>query len=180
MSSSQIATLYDAHAPALFRFLMTLCRQEADTRDLLQEVFLRAARRQAGELLRDPAAWLFRTARNLHIDHTRRHGARDRAMQRLAQEPKQQEDTGDPAEDDTASPLRIAEAIAALPEEQRTVLHLKIWEGLTFARIGEVLDIPANTAASRYRYALENLRTLLRQPAFAAATIHTAATSHAF
>ena len=44
------------------------------------------------------------------------------------------------------------------------MVHLKIWEGLTFARIAEVLDIPPNTAASRYRYALEKLRTLLPQP----------------
>jgi RNA polymerase sigma-70 factor (ECF subfamily) len=162
MSSSQISSLYDAHAPALFRFLMTLCRHEADTRDLLQEVFLRAARRPAGELLRDPAAWLFRTARNLHIDHLRRHGARDRAMGRLALEPQEEEEKA--GDDESPAPVPVASALAALPEEQRAVLHLKIWEDLTFARIGEILDIPANTAASRYRYALEKLRSLLPTP----------------
>ena len=39
---------------------------------------------------------------------------------------------------------------------------LKVWEEMTFAEIAEVLDIPANPAASRYRYALDKLRTLLR------------------
>jgi RNA polymerase sigma-70 factor (ECF subfamily) len=39
---------------------------------------------------------------------------------------------------------------------------LKLWEGLTFEQIAEALDIPANTAASRYRYGLDKLRGLLR------------------
>jgi RNA polymerase sigma-70 factor (ECF subfamily) len=160
MSSAQLAILYDAHAPALFRFLMALSGHEADTRDLLQEVFLRAARQSATEMLRDPAAWLFRTARNLHTDHTRRRGARERALQRYAREPAT--DSASPLDD--AWPQRAGGALAELPEEQRAVVHLKIWENLTFARIAELLDIPPNTAASRYRYALEKLRAILPQP----------------
>jgi RNA polymerase sigma-70 factor (ECF subfamily) len=52
--------------------------------------------------------------------------------------------------------------MGALPEDQRAVVHLKIWEDMTFAQIGETLGLPANTAASRYRYALEKLEALLR------------------
>ena len=50
----------------------------------------------------------------------------------------------------------------SLPEEQRSVLHLKLWEDLTFSQIGETLEISPQTAASRYRYALDKLRDLLR------------------
>jgi RNA polymerase sigma-70 factor (ECF subfamily) len=49
-----------------------------------------------------------------------------------------------------------------LPAEQREVVHLKLWEGLTFDQIAQLLDIPANTAASRYRYGLDKLRECLR------------------
>jgi RNA polymerase sigma-70 factor (ECF subfamily) len=42
------------------------------------------------------------------------------------------------------------------------VVHLKLWEGLTFDRIAETLQISINTAASRYRYALDKLRVRLR------------------
>jgi RNA polymerase sigma-70 factor (ECF subfamily) len=56
----------------------------------------------------------------------------------------------------------VSGALAALPEEQRAVVHLKIWEDQTFAEIAETLGIPANTAASRYRYALDKLEGLLR------------------
>ena len=42
------------------------------------------------------------------------------------------------------------------------VVHLKLWEGLTFEQIAIALDIPLNTAASRYRYGLDKLRARLR------------------
>ena len=42
------------------------------------------------------------------------------------------------------------------------MLHLKLWENLTFAQIAEALEISPHTAASRYRYALDKLRDVLR------------------
>jgi RNA polymerase sigma-70 factor (ECF subfamily) len=50
-----------------------------------------------------------------------------------------------------------------LPEIQRSVVTLKVWGGLTFAEIASALEIPANTAASRYRYALAELRKLTKE-----------------
>lgn len=49
-------------------------------------------------------------------------------------------------------------ALHQLPDEQREVLVLKIWGELTFEQIATELEIPPNTAASRYRYALAALR----------------------
>ncbi len=54
-------------------------------------------------------------------------------------------------------------ALAQVSIAQREVLVLKIWQGLTFPQIAEALDIPVNTAASRYRYALTALRRLLAE-----------------
>jgi RNA polymerase sigma-70 factor (ECF subfamily) len=56
----------------------------------------------------------------------------------------------------------LAEALGTLPPEQRAVIHLKLWEVLTFEQIAETLDVPMNTAASRYRYGLDKLRERLR------------------
>jgi RNA polymerase sigma-70 factor (ECF subfamily) len=50
----------------------------------------------------------------------------------------------------------------ALPPEQRSIAHLKLFDEMTFEEIAHSQGIPLNTAASRYRYALEKLRTLLR------------------
>ncbi|WP_231954388.1 RNA polymerase sigma factor [Pirellulimonas nuda] len=52
-------------------------------------------------------------------------------------------------------------ALRMLPREQAEVVALKVWEELTFAEIGQVLDISPNTAASRYQYALPKLARML-------------------
>jgi RNA polymerase sigma-70 factor (ECF subfamily) len=57
----------------------------------------------------------------------------------------------------------IQAAMAELPQEQREIITLKIWGDMTFAEIGEALGIPANTAASRFRYGLSELRKLTKQ-----------------
>jgi RNA polymerase sigma-70 factor (ECF subfamily) len=61
---------------------------------------------------------------------------------------------------------RLATALAVLPPDQREVLTLKIDGGLTFAEVAAVLGIRPNTAASRYRYALEKLRALLKEDVY--------------
>ncbi|MBM4049994.1 MAG: sigma-70 family RNA polymerase sigma factor, partial [Planctomycetes bacterium] len=50
------------------------------------------------------------------------------------------------------------DALMALPEEQREVVLLKVYGRLTFAEIADVIHASPNTAASRYRYAVEKLR----------------------
>jgi RNA polymerase sigma-70 factor, ECF subfamily len=53
-------------------------------------------------------------------------------------------------------------ALATLPLEQREVVMMKAWGGLSFAEIAEAIGIPRDTAASRYRYALDALRKQMR------------------
>jgi RNA polymerase sigma-70 factor (ECF subfamily) len=57
----------------------------------------------------------------------------------------------------------VRRALTKLPPTQAEVVVLKIWEGMTFAEIGEVLGQSPNTAASRYRYALQKLSQLLHK-----------------
>ena len=154
--------LYDEHAQALFAFLLNLTRSEGDTRDLLQEAFIKLARRP--ELLdgvRDERAFLLRLAHNLAIDLIRRRGAREKQHEQMAREPHSVfAPAADP--DEYAFRAALSGALGDLPADQRAVVHLKLWEGLTFERIAELLAIPLNTAASRYRYGLDKLRERLR------------------
>ena len=60
------------------------------------------------------------------------------------------------------SQRELVAALDRLPRDQREVLVMKIWNELTFAEIGEALGISQNTAASRYRYGLGNLKKTLR------------------
>jgi len=65
--------------------------------------------------------------------------------------------------DEAAFRQEAAQALGELPPEQRAVVHLKLWEGLTFEEIARVLDLSPNTAASRYRYGIDKLRARLRR-----------------
>jgi len=157
-----IAQLYDAHAAALFAFLLNLTRDEADTRDLLQEIFVKLARepaRLAG--VRVERAFLVQLAHNAAIDLLRRRGTRERTKENFAAE---MISPFAPATEPDEEMFRqaLAAALAALPAEQRAVVHLKLWGDLTFAEIAAALEITPNTAASRYRYGLDKLRDQLR------------------
>lgn len=154
--------LYDEHAQSLLAFLLNLTRDEDDTRDLLQEVFVKLARDPALlDGVRDERAFLVRLAHNAAIDLMRRRGTRDRARGQLADEPVTPfAPVADP--DEQAFRSALAQALGELPPEQRAVVHLKLWEELTFEQIAGLLDLPLNTAASRYRYGLDKLRERLR------------------
>src|SRR4029434_8089277 len=157
-----LARLYDNHAPALFAFLLNVTRSETETRDVMQEVFARlAARPERFDGVRDERGFLLRLAHNLAIDQNRRRIAHARAIERAALEPADLF-TNAPDPDAKAFQEAVSSAMGELPEDQRAVVHLKIWEDLTFAEIADTLRIPANTAASRYRYALDKLEGLLR------------------
>lgn len=161
-SGYKLGRIYDEHASAVAAYLMNLTRNEADTRDLLQEVFVRLAKRP--ELLDDilsPRSFLLHLAHNLAMDRLRRLAVRERYAVQVRQ---QAEPLFAPADDPDTDAFRhaLATALAGLPVEQRSVVHLKLWEGLTFEVIAQLLEIPPNTAASRYRYALDKMRTQLR------------------
>ena len=154
--------LYDDHAQALYAFLLNLTRAEADTRDLLQEVFIKIAREPTLlEGVRQPRAFLIRLAHNAAIDLIRRRGTRDKTRENYASE---EIPLFAPADDPDEKLFRaeLVEALTELPEDQRAVVHLKLWSDLTFEEIAGALKIPANTAASRYRYGVDKLRERLR------------------
>jgi len=153
--------LYDEHAQALFAFVLNLLRHEADTRDVLQEVFIKVARNpRLLEDVREPRGFLLRLAHNLAIDLVRRRAARDRNREQVEQEGALFAATDNP--DEKVFTARLAEALGELPPDQRAVVHLKLWEKLTFEQIADTLDISPNTAASRYRYGIDKLRERLR------------------
>jgi len=161
-ASLDLERLYGEHAQALFAFVLNLLRHEADTRDVLQELFVKVARHpRLLQGVKEPRRFMLRLAHNLAIDLVRRRAARDRNYEQLAAEDGALFAPSD-APDEKIFASNLAEALGELPQEQRAVVHLKLWEEMTFEQIAETLDISPNTAASRYRYALDKLRARLR------------------
>jgi RNA polymerase sigma-70 factor (ECF subfamily) len=95
------------------------------------------------------------------LDLRRGHARRSR-RERAAARPEAEALFDGPLEQDERR-AAIAAALRALPEDQREVLVMKIWGGLSFPQIAEALGIPSNTAASRYRYSLARLRAQLAE-----------------
>lgn len=161
-ADSDLDRLYDEHAPALFAFLLNLTRDEHDTRDVLQDVFVSLARKpELMRKMRQERAFLIRLSHNAAIDLMRRRGARKKHHERFEGE---RDYVFAPVldADERAFRAALSEALDELPPEQRAVVHLKLWEDLTFEQIAEILDLSPNTAASRYRYGLDKLRERLR------------------
>ena len=162
MPPTDLERLYDEHASALFAFLLNFTRNETDTRDLLQEVFVKLARQpRLLHGVRDERSFLLRLAHNAAIDGVRRRDTRERNNDQLAGEsPCVFPPSNDV--DEEAFRRALHDALGGLPADQRAVIHLKLWEGLTFEAIAELLELPPNTAASRYRYGLDKMRGRLR------------------
>lgn len=150
----------EKHAPRLLLFARQQTRSEADAQDLVQEAVIEAWRRRP--LPEPPAlALVFATIRRRAVDLAR---STERRANREAV--TVQETTVywfDSTVEDRERARLIEQAMRALPEIYREAVTLKIWGGLTFAEIAEALQIPANTAASRYRYGIDELRKLTRE-----------------
>lgn len=159
---AELARIYDAHAVAMHAFGLSLTRSESDTRDLLQDAFVKLAR-DPGVLLgaRDERGFLLRLMRNGAIDLFRRRGVREAFAAGVELDPVAGWASG-PDPDEAEFRRALWEGMGELPAEQREVVHLKLWEDRTFDAIAGLLGLPLNTVASRYRYGLEKLRRRLR------------------
>jgi RNA polymerase sigma-70 factor (ECF subfamily) len=143
--------------PGLLLFARQWTRSAADAEDIVQEAFVKFWRRHH-EI--NNRALLYATVRSIALDFIRRDKRRARREATVFAD-------ADPAvepqfewEDESQSAL--AAAVSCLPQDQREVLVLKIWNELTFNEIAGALGISQNTAASRYRYALVNLKKSLQ------------------
>lgn len=147
--------------PRFLLFARNQTRSEEDAADVLQETLFELWQRNEGRPPDPPR--VFSTLRRRAIDLARSTECRLAREQRWMGESFVQHnawfDTGtDP------DGHGVAEALRSIRPEFAEVVVLKIWGDLTFEQVAETLGIPASTAASRYRYGLEALRTRLKSP----------------
>jgi len=143
--------------PALLLFARRWTNCRADAEDVVQEAFVRFWRRQHSI---ENRALLYATVRSTALDRLRRDQRRARREASAATDHPQFFESSFVASDEGQQLL--AAAVEQLPDEQREVVILKIWNELTFAEIAQILEISQNTAASRYRYALGALKKNLQ------------------
>jgi RNA polymerase sigma-70 factor (ECF subfamily) len=158
-ASDEWTVWLDHHGAALVLLAQQWLASRADAEDVVQEAFVRfwRSRQQAA----NPAAYLYACVKHCALDwqrSRRRQSRRDEAAAR----PEAESWFAGPLEQEERR-AAITAALRTLPENQREVLVMKIWGGLSFPQIAEVLRVSANTAASRYRYALAKLREQLAE-----------------
>lgn len=162
-NTTGIERLFARNAGWLLLYARSL--QFEDPEAAVQEAFLNLwVRLEAGAVIEDAAAYLAAVVRNAATRESR--GNRIRLT--TATEPDWFAETRSSEHDHSniaagwaGSTRQVQQAVQALPEEQRDVVVLKIWGTLTFDQIAWALGIPMNTAASRFRYALQKLKHAL-------------------
>ena len=162
LTTKDLERIHDEHVTAMYRHGMGLLRDEAAVRDILQDVFVKLAEGRGSLADSDSArAYLLRMVHHAAVDRMRR----DKVRRNHAEKAPEDLFQSSPDPDREAFRRQLEAALDQLPAEQREIVVLKLWEERTFDEISRICDIPLNTAASRYRYALDKLRTLLR-PAY--------------
>ena len=140
-------------APGLLLFARQWVQSAADAEDVVQEAFVKFWRRNHNI---ENRALLYAAVRSIALDFIRRDKRRARREAFVFADAEPAIEPQFEWEDETQGAL--AAAVGSLPHDQREVLVLKIWNELTFHEIASALGISQNTAASRYRYALANLK----------------------
>jgi len=155
--------IYDRHAATLLRFL----GRRAGARiaeGLVGEAFRIAfERRKTFDASRASALpWLYGIGSNLLLKHRRAEARRLRASARMAADGERTDRrAGAVALDARLLFPRVADAIAALPDDEREALLLFAWEELPYQSVAEALDLPIGTVRSRLNRARARLRELL-------------------
>lgn len=155
-----IRALYAEHGGALLRYALHLTggdRQRAE--DLVQETVVRAWRHPEALADRPARPWLFAVARNLAVDAYRARQSRPPEVGQAALDTL-------PAHDDADRTLEswaVAEALASLRPDHRTVIVETYYRGCSVAEAAAALGIPPGTVKSRTYYALKALRLALQE-----------------
>lgn len=153
-NSSALSALYDRHGPACLALAQRVLGDSSVAEDVVQELFVKVWEAPSAY---QPArgtvkTWLITTARSRAIDALRKRRTRDRI----------QEQAGDEQPDYSLPPRRasstVGRAVEGLPEDQRRVIELAYFEGLTQAEISDRLDMPLGTTKSRLRLGLSKLK----------------------
>jgi len=157
---SALDLIWDLYASDLLGYLVGILCSRNDAKDALQDVFVTISKkRTAVSNAKQLKPYLFRMSRNVALNRIksdkRRHDKHLAAPQWL--ELNEEGGTRDERTD------QIEAALVELPENQRSVVIMKFYREISFREIGEILKLPENTAASRYRYGMAKLKQLLQE-----------------
>jgi RNA polymerase sigma factor (sigma-70 family) len=159
---------------ALLRYVGNLLGGDGEqAQDVVQEVFLRLHRHVCAhgpESVANPQSWLFRVAHNLVMDHGRQRQREDRLQAAVVANGRGREESAAAADENGLDDLEQREActramaeLSRLPEDLKSVLLLKIVQGLTLREVAEVTGLTVGNAGYRLNQGLRELSRRLKE-----------------
>jgi RNA polymerase sigma-70 factor (ECF subfamily) len=152
---TQLSEWFERYAAVLVLFARHWL--DADlAEDVVQDIFIRLSAQQTapGHI----RAWLFRAVRNAALSQLRSQGRRARHEERRA---VRQPDWFEIRPDDLIDARTAQVAMASLPPEESEVVVLRIWAGMTFGEIADIVGQSVSTVFKRYQAALAGIRRRL-------------------
>lgn len=157
-------SLYKRHKDAVYAYAWSLAGELAEAEDLVHDVFLAVATKLEGlDLSNSLRPYLIHAVKRRYIDRRRSVLASfRRLMARPAPEASREvSETVAARLGDDAAVIRAA--VDRLPESQAEVVRMRIWAEMSAEEIGRALGIPAETARTRWKTAIERLRAVLEK-----------------
>lgn len=168
---SAIESLINRHRSKVYTYILLTIKNQQLAEDLFQETFIKVIQSLRGGKYRDNGrflSWVIRIAHNLIIDHFRK----EKQMNSVSNDDTEVDlFNSKKLSDDNIEELIISSQIKTeirilinkLPDDQREVVLLRHYGGLSFKEIADQTDVSINTALGRMRYALINLRKLIEE-----------------
>lgn len=160
-----LASLYDRYAGLLTSLSRRILHDPSDAEETLQEVFVQVWKQAARYDSRrsSVSTWLVLITRSRSIDRLRSRQVKDRTLDSLQQEksPTHTSHEGTSNVLLTERRKRLRAELAVLPAEQRRVLELAFFQGLTQSEISDSTGIPLGTVKTRTLLAMKKLRAAL-------------------
>ena len=150
--------IIDTNGAAFILYARQWTKSHADAEDIVQIAITRLCRSQS-DSDEIPLALIYQAIRSRALDlyrSSQRRRVREEAAAELLYEQRMFENRGTEELSE-----RVEFALKKLPQEQREVVIMKIWGDLTFKEIAQSLDVSLNTVTSRYRYAINKLKSSL-------------------
>lgn len=168
---TSIEILINRHKNKVFTYIILIVKNQTLAEDIFQDTFIKVIKSLKEGKYKDNGkfvSWVIRIAHNLTIDHFRK----EKQINTYSNEDyeadifnsrKLAESTIEDLLVETQIIKEVRQLIDELPEDQKQVILLRHYGGLSFKEIAEQTDVSINTALGRMRYALINLRKLIEQ-----------------